>query len=327
MAGYTRNNSNIATGNVIQASDLNGEFNDVVSAFNATSGHTHDGTSAEGAPITKVGPAQNITVNATNITPSVHNTVDVGTTSLRYKDAYFQGSVNTAGSFVGAVTGNASTATALATARSIAGQSFDGSADITIAPTDLTGVTATATELNLLDGVTATTAEINYLDGVTSSIQTQIDSISSSGGTTLSSLGVTATASELNIMDGVTATTAELNIMDGVTSTAAELNILDGVTSTATELNILDGVTASTAELNILDGVTATATELNILDGVTATTAELNYVDGVTSSIQTQLDAKQATLTSTSNGYGTRTVSTSDPSGGSNGDIWYKVSS
>lgn len=28
----------------------------------------------------------------------------------------------------------------------------------------------------------------------------------------------------------------------------------------------------------------------------------------------------------TSNGFGTRTVSTSDPSGGSDGDIWYKVS-
>jgi len=38
-------------------------------------------------------------------------------------------------------------------------------------------VTATHTELNLLDGVTATTAELNYVDGVTSSIQTQIDNL------------------------------------------------------------------------------------------------------------------------------------------------------
>ena len=106
-------------------------------------------------------------------------------------------------------------------------------------------ITATATEVNLLDGVTATTAELNILDGVTS------------------------TASELNILDGVTSTATELNILDGVTSTTAELNILDGVTSTAAELNILDGVTSTTAELNILDGVTSTATELNIMDGDT----------------------------------------------------------
>jgi hypothetical protein len=80
-----------------------------------------------------------------------------------------------AGTITAALTGNASTATTLATARTIAGQSFDGSANISIAPTDLTGVTATAAEINLLDGVTATTTELNYVDGVTSAIQTQID--------------------------------------------------------------------------------------------------------------------------------------------------------
>lgn len=57
------------------------------------------------------------------------------------------------------------------------------------------------------------------------------------------------------------------------------------------------GVTSTASELNILDGVTATTSEINILDGITATTAELNYVDGVTSNIQTQLNAKQATVT------------------------------
>ena len=119
-------------------------------------------------------------------------------------------------------------------------------------------ITATATEVNILDGVTATTAELNILDGVTS------------------------TAAELNILDGVTSTTAELNILDGVTSTTAELNILDGVTSTAAELNILDGVTSTAAELNILDGVTSSTAELNILDGVTSTATELNVMDGDT---------------------------------------------
>jgi hypothetical protein len=76
---------------------------------------------------------------------------------------------------VGDVTGNASTATALQTARTIAGQSFDGTANISIAPTDLTDVTASASEINILDGVTATTTELNYVDGVTSAIQTQLD--------------------------------------------------------------------------------------------------------------------------------------------------------
>jgi hypothetical protein len=149
-----------------------------------------------------------------------------------------------------------------------------------------TTVTATGTELNILDGVTSTTAELNILDGVTS------------------------TTAELNILDGVTSTTAELNILDGVTSSTAELNILDGVTSTTAELNILDGVTATTAEINILDGVTATTAELNILDGVTATAAELNYVDGVTSNIQTQVDAKAANTTQATAVWETGTATT-----------------
>ena len=62
---------------------------------------------------------------------------------------------NVEGNVTGAVTGNASTATALETARNIAGQSFNGTGNISIAPTDLTGVNATATELNIMDGGTS----------------------------------------------------------------------------------------------------------------------------------------------------------------------------
>lgn len=100
----------------------------------------------------------------------------------------------------------------------------DSNSPVFISPITIDGVelTASASELNILDGVTASTAE-------------------------------------LNLLDGVTASTAELNILDGVTSTAAELNILDGVTATTAEINLLDGVTATTAELNYLD-ITALGT-------------------------------------------------------------------
>ncbi len=53
--GYTRNDTsnNIANGKVIDATDLDGEFDAIVTAF-STSGHTHDGTSAEGGAVTKL---------------------------------------------------------------------------------------------------------------------------------------------------------------------------------------------------------------------------------------------------------------------------------
>ncbi len=47
--------------------------------------------------------------------------------------------------------------------------------------------------------------------------------------------------------------------------------------------------------------LTPTAAEFNLLHGLTATNAELIYVHGVTSAIQTQLNAKQATLVSATN--------------------------
>lgn len=61
---------------------------------------------------------------------------------------------NVTGDVTGDVTGNADTATTLETTRTIAGQNFNGSQNVEIAPTDLTGVTANATEINQLDGVT-----------------------------------------------------------------------------------------------------------------------------------------------------------------------------
>ena len=54
--------------------------------------------------------------------------------------------------------GNASTADALQTARDIGGVSFDGTANISIASTNLTSVTSDASEINLLNGMTGRTA-------------------------------------------------------------------------------------------------------------------------------------------------------------------------
>ena len=87
--GYTRNDTanNIADGNVINASDFDGEFDAIVSAF-STTGHSHDGTAAEGGPITKLGPAQQVTVSATAIYSSTANAVALGSTAGEFSDLY-----------------------------------------------------------------------------------------------------------------------------------------------------------------------------------------------------------------------------------------------
>jgi hypothetical protein len=193
------------------------------------------------------------------LAPVTDNDVDLGTSSLEFKDAFFDGTVTTdalaadtanidGGSIDGATLGTNSAITqAVIDNININGATIGHTSD-----TDL---------LTLASGVLTVAGEVSM---------TTLDI----GGT-----NVTSTAAELNILDGVTSTAAELNILDGVTSTAAELNILDGVTSTTAELNILDGVTSTAAELNILDGVTSTASELNLLDGDTSVGSSITIAD------------------------------------------------
>ncbi len=92
------------------------------------------------------------------IIPVTDNDIDLGTSSLEFKDAYFDGTV-TSDAFAGPLTGNADTATALATARNIGGISFDGTSNINLAGVnttgnqDTTGNAATATSATASDTV------------------------------------------------------------------------------------------------------------------------------------------------------------------------------
>jgi len=67
----------------------------------------------------------------------------------------------------------------------------------------LDGVTADATELNLLDGITATTTELNFVDGVTSAVQTQLDArvLETNG-------AVTTAATGSNVVRNITLSTS-----------------------------------------------------------------------------------------------------------------------
>ena len=130
--GYTRNDTadNIADGNIINASDLDGEFDAVQVAFDNSTGHTHDGTDGEGAPIDKVGPAQDIVVTTTVLRPKTNNTVDLGVeTTNEFKDLYIDG-------------------TAYLDSVDIDGGSVTGLAELTVDNLSLDGNTITTTDTN-----------------------------------------------------------------------------------------------------------------------------------------------------------------------------------
>ena len=292
-----------------------------------------DGNVIKTTYATKAEVADNITLNDLSATGPITYDNTTGVISANYdvvptansNNLVKSGDIKTA---LDGVTNNAVKNVALkseTTDTLVVTKGDDTSADIKIAKVDeaatLTGVTASAAELNILDGATLDVNELNVLDGITATTA-ELNILD----------GVTADKDEINILDGVTATTDDINKLDGLTATQAELNELHeggavtadfvklhGLTSTAAEINELHesgvvkadltklhnvtvtadqinavaevdaedlaklaDITATAEEINILDGATLSTEELNILDGATVTTAELNVLDGIT---------------------------------------------
>lgn len=96
MAGYTRQAAaNIVTGGVIDAADFNAEYNAIEAAFNASTGHTHDGTTGNGPPIENLGPSADLVITATTVRPKTDDTLDFGTSTIEWKDGFFDGTLRT----------------------------------------------------------------------------------------------------------------------------------------------------------------------------------------------------------------------------------------
>ena len=94
MAGYSARQSTYTDGDVINAADSNDEFNAILAAFHASTGHNHDGTAGEGSRVTVVGTAaDNVTFGAA-LTPDADNTIDIGTSGAQFKDLFINGTAN-----------------------------------------------------------------------------------------------------------------------------------------------------------------------------------------------------------------------------------------
>jgi len=139
---YTRQSS-FSDGDTITAALFNNEYDQLVNAFTyssssaSTTGHRHDGTAGQGGNIPQIGDLDflnKIVVDDSNnrwgffvqvsssaveqiriqdgaIVPVTDNDIDLGTSSLEFKDAYFDGTVTSdafAGPLTGDVTGNVS---------------------------------------------------------------------------------------------------------------------------------------------------------------------------------------------------------------------------
>ena len=260
-ATYTRQ-STFTDGDIITAAHSNDEFNQLLAAFAANTGHTHNGDAGEGGPITKL----------------LGNTLTFGTGADTDVAITFDGNTSD-----GVLTWKEDE------------DYFEFSDDILIASSEKLQFRDTAIHISSsTDGQLDLVADGAVLVDTAGDITLDADGgdvVLKDGGTQFASL--TNTSGNLIIKSG--STTAMT--FDGANVTFAGTVTIGSAGISEAELEILDGATVTTDELNILDGVTATTAELNIMDGVTATTAELNIMDGDTSATSTTVaDADRVVL-------------------------------
>ena len=241
MAGYTRQSS-INDGDTVTAALFNNEYNQLLAAFNNASGHKHDGTSAEGPVIGLIGdaglttPLNKILIDTTNdeigfhidvsgtstqqfkltdgaIVPITTNDIDLGTSSLQFKDSFFDGTVTLDGLVIGS-------------AASITDVDTDLSA---VSGNDDTVASAKAIKTYVDAQVTASDLDFSGDTGGNQAIDLDSQSLTLTGGT-----GIDTTGSAQTMTFAIDSTVATLTGSQTLTNKTLTSPVLDtGISGTA----------------------------------------------------------------------------------------------
>ena len=241
MAGYTRQSS-INDGDTVTAALFNNEYNQLLAAFNNASGHKHDGTSAEGPVIALIGdaglstPLNKIQIDTANdtidfsidisgtsteqfnlqdgaIVPTTTNDIDLGTASLQFKDAFFDGTVTLDGLVIGSAT-----------------SITDVDTDLTsVSASDDTVASAKAIKTYVDAQVTASDLDFSGDAGGNQSIDLDSQSLTLTGGT-----GIDTTGSAQTMTFAIDSTVATLTGSQTLTNKTLTSPVLDtGISGTA----------------------------------------------------------------------------------------------
>ena len=286
---YTRQSS-FSDGDTITAALFNNEYNQLLNAFSyassGTTGHRHDGTSAEGGNIHTIGDQDflnKIVADSTNnrwgvfvevsssaveqvrfqdgvIVPVTDNDIDLGTSSVEFKNAYFDGTVTTDALTVDAA---ATIGTTLGVTGALTGSSTIQGTTITattaFVPDASDGAALGTSALEFSDLFLADGAVINFGDDQDVSLTHVVDTgllLSSTDQLQFGDSGTYIYQSADGVLDLVSDTEIEL------TATTIDINgavAMDGAITGGTNITISGELDAATLDISgnaDIDGTT-----------------------------------------------------------------------
>ena len=281
---YTRQSS-YSDGDVITAAHTNDEFNQLLAAFQASSGHTHDGTANEGGPITKM-LGTSLTLGdgtaGTDITVTFDGETSDGVLKWMEDEDYFEFSDDI---LVASTEKLQFRDTAI-----YINSSTDGQLDI-VADTEVQ-IAATTIDMNGNADVSGTLTYGSLSDGsITITAFVDEDDMSSNSATLVPTqqsvkayVDTQLTAEDLDFqadsggalsidLDSETLTFTGGTGIDTSGSGNAVTFAIDSTVATLAGTQTFTNKTLTSPKINENVAVSATATELNIMDGGTSATA------------------------------------------------------
>ena len=316
MAGYIRQ-STYTDGDVIQSSDSNNEFDALLDSFNNSTGHAHDGTTAEGPVIGLIGdagvtiPLNKLAVDTANdrlsfyidvastsveqlriedgvAYPVTNNDIDLGTSVFMFKDGYFAGTLESVSLQVTNIKAN------------------DGTAVGSIA--DATGVFTIASAVLTTADINGGTVD-NTVIGATTPLAGSFTALSATGniavGGTVDGRDVAADGTKLDGIEAladvtdVTNVTAAGALMDSELTNIAAIKALNqGVATTDSPTFVT--INATTVNATTFDMTNLEVTNIKAKDGTAAASiANTTGVVTVASSVLTTADINGGTVDGT----------------------------
>ena len=372
MTGYTRQSiASIINGSNITAPPLNAEFDQLLAAFHASTGHSHDGTSAGAGPkinlatsVSGLLPAVNggsggankldATANPTiandssqnyavgsvwinvstdkificvdntsnaaqwrqivandglKIVPETTNTIDIGSSTLQYKDIHLAGNALVGGTL--GVTGLSTLASLNSTTSTLGSVTVGGAGNngsingVVIGSTNPTGITGTTVTAN--NGFTGNlTGDVS--GNVTASSGTSTFNNTTVNGTLTASLtgDVTGdvTSSGTSTFNNATIS-GTLNMDGGTTATIQNLSAPVNPNDAARKIDV------DTAVANLVDTAPAALDTLNEL--AAAINDDANFSTTITNSIATKLPLAGGTMSGAINMGTSKVINEGDP--------------